>query len=118
MGLPIRLLPPGALVVASKPRRWLPIALVFVLALGVAIALAVVQFSRSGPVERTTTLYYGDRQALFLVPITERVSLPGSIEDRAGAIVERLRKTPSPDLLALMPPGVTLQHATYQAPSW
>lgn len=99
---------------ASPSRRWL-IALVVAALAGAALA-----FWRGAPSapSRALTLYYGDPQAMYLVPVAVQTALPAEPAAAARAIVERLAVAPDARLVPLVPAQASLSEASLQGADW
>lgn len=77
---------------------------VLLLLLVAGTALGVWRLQPKG-VERTVTLYYLDPQGMYLVPVTERLVLPGSRKAALQAALKELIDEVPPGLMAPVPPG-------------
>ncbi|HEY9855270.1 MAG TPA: GerMN domain-containing protein [Stenomitos sp.] len=88
---------------ATRPSRLVPLAvLALLLIVGGALGAWWLQPKR---VERAVTLYYLDPQGMYLVPVTERLSLPGSRKAALQAALKELIDEVPPGLMAAVPPG-------------
>lgn len=65
-------------------------------------------------------VFYGDAQAMFLVPIEDTVVLPPPRQSEAWAraVFERMRKAPNADVATLVNPEVQLLKAEWRKPTW
>ncbi len=90
----------------SRRKRARRVAALAVLAL---VLIAGVAFGtwwlRPKGIEREVTLYYLDPQGMYLVPVTERLSLPGSRKAALQAALKELIDEVPPGLMAPVPPG-------------
>lgn len=88
---------------AARPSRLIPLAvLALLLIIGGGLGAWWLQPKR---VERAVTLYYLDPQGMYLVPVTERLSLPSSRKAALQAALKELIDEVPPGLMAAVPPG-------------
>lgn len=89
-------------MLSRRARRLRAVALLLFLIAGAALGVWWLQPKR---VERTVTLYYLDPQGMYLVPMTERLSLPGSRKAALQSTLKQLIDEVPPGLMAAVPPG-------------
>lgn len=104
--------------VPAPVQRWLIVAVVFGL-LAATGAGGYLWWSARDTAQRLE-LFYGDTQAMFLVPIEKTVPLPPPerASEWAQAVFAHMRSAPDRDVTSLVTPEVKLLAATWVKPTW
>lgn len=103
---------------ASPLQRWLFVGLFVIVVASGAVGGYLWWTTRD--VQQHLQVFFGDTQAMFLVPVEEDAMLPqpSRPEAWAAAVVEQMRQAPNKDVTSLVTPDVKLLVAQWHAPTW